>query len=80
MTAPLTSFQVLSLEHAEQLLFSCLCSKVTVIGENGNGLFLALHPAGLLSQECTNHKAGSQLNWLNSKDHQNDVGITFVGN
>ena len=36
----LSRCQVWSLGHAEQLLFSCLCSKVTVYRWNGNGFWL----------------------------------------
>ena len=45
--------------HAEQLLFSCLCLKVTVIDENANAFFY--HSLISLSCEFGVHRAGSQL-------------------
>ena len=44
--------------HAEQVLFSCLCSKVTVLGKNCNEVFFDLIT---LSCYFAVHRAGSQL-------------------
>ena len=47
-----------SLGHAEQFLFSCLCSNVDVYGWKWQWFFFDLHT---LSCDWTNHRAGSQL-------------------
>ena len=48
-----------SLGHAEQLLFSCLCSNVAVYGWKLQWFFGDL--SSTLTRDWTNHRAGSQL-------------------
>ena len=48
-----------SLGHAEQFLFSCLCSNVDVCGWKWQCLFF--YHSSTLSCEWSNHRAGSQL-------------------
>ena len=50
-----------SLGHAEQFLFSCLCSNVAVYGCKRQCFFF---DTMTLSCEWTNHRAGSQLKTL----------------
>ena len=50
-----------SLGHAEQFLFSCLCSNVAVYGWKWQWLFLDHSSHITLACESTNHRAGSQL-------------------
>ena len=57
----LTGCQVWSLGHAEQLLFSCLCSKVTVYCRKLQWFFDIIIISSTLSCEFRVHKAGSQL-------------------
>ena len=49
-----------SLGHAEQLLFSCLCSNFAVYGWKVQWLFFDT-TSSTLACEWTNHRAGSQL-------------------
>ena len=50
-----------SLGHAEQLLFSCLCSKVTVYRWKWQWFFFDLSLSTTLTCYFTVHRAGSQL-------------------
>ena len=52
--------------HAEQLLFSCLCSKVTIYRWNWQWFFL--NCSNTLPCEWTNHRAGSQHFWGMSEE------------
>ena len=59
-----------SLGHAEQFLFSCLCSNVAVYGCKRQCFFF---DTMTLSCEWTNHRAGSQLksySWLREVDQR----------
>ena len=49
-----------SLRHAEQFLFSCLCSNVAVYGWKRQWFFYS-YIDSTLACEWTNHRAGSQL-------------------
>ena len=53
-----------SLGHAEQFLFSCLCSNVAVYGWKRQWFFF---DTSTLSCEWTNHRAGSQLKMSESQ-------------
>ena len=55
--------------HAEQVLFSSLCSKVAVIAENCNGFFWTSSSSSASApREFANHRSGSQLKNIHSSE------------